>query len=118
MLIRDRRRAGRLALTAEDIRRAIDRAGRLRREIERFERQMPAQGPAGAPTPPFSWDQVARQMADLAGPERAILATDLVSAARRQAWCKPPEMVLREVLLLAATLCDDSCRHGPAAAAD
>lgn len=100
-------------MTTEDIRRAIDRAGRLRREIERFERQLPAGGPLGAPTPPFTWDQVARQMAELAGSDKAPLAADLVSATRKQAWCKPPEMVLREMLLLAATLSDDSFRPGP-----
>ena len=104
-------------MTAEDIRRAIGRAGRLRREIERFENQMPVAGPAGAPTPPFTWDQAARQMADLAGPARAELASDLVSTTRRQAWCKPPEMVLRELLLLAATLSDDSRRPGRGEAA-
>ena len=94
-------------------RRMIDRARRLGRDIERFRSQAPEMTGPQTPAPPFTWEQLERQLAGLAGsPARAALAAELVSATRKQAWCKPPEMVLREILLLAATLLDEAFLAG------
>ena len=94
-------------------RRMVDRARRLGRDIERFRSQAPELPDPQTPAPPFTWEQLERQLADLAGSTvRATLAAELVSATRKQAWCKPPEMVLREILLLAATVLDDSFLPG------
>lgn len=90
-------------------RRMIAQASRLERDIDRFRSQAPEMAGPRTPAPPFTWEQLGRQLADLSGsPARAALAAELVSATRKQAWCKPPEMVLREILLLAATLLDES----------
>ena len=95
-------------------RRTVDRARRLKREIARFRSHTPDLAGPQTSVPPFTWEQLARQLADLSGsPGRAALAAELVSATRKQAWCKPPEMVLREILLLAATLLDESFLAGP-----
>lgn len=94
-------------------RRMIKRARRLGRDIERFRSRAPEMAGPQTPAPPFTWEQLDRQLADLSGsPSRAALAAELVSATRKQAWCKPPEMVLREILLLAATLLDESFPAG------
>ena len=100
-------------------RQAIVQAQRLRREIERFRSTAPELEAAGAPMPPFTWEQLERQLVDLTATSgRAALARHLVSATRIQAWAKPPEMVLREVLLLAACLLDESFNGGSGEAAN
>lgn len=104
-----------------DNRAVIGRALRLRREIDEFEVRWPAAGPAGEePIPSFSWDQLERQLVDLAAtPTQAAMARHLVSANRKLAPFKPPEMVLREILCLTWVLLDESFRPegcaGPAA---
>ena len=94
-------------------RRTIDQVRRLGRDIERFRSRMPENTSPGTPAPPFTWEQLERQLADLSGPSaQRSLAAALVSATRKQASCKPPEMVLREILVLAATLLDESFAEG------
>lgn len=64
--------------------------------------------------PAFTWQQLERQLADLAAtPASAALVPPLVSGIRKQASFKPPEMVLREVLCLAWTLLDEEFHPGP-----
>lgn len=92
---------------------AISQAIQLREEIEAFEHRWPTSRPAEDPTPTFSWLQLERQLVDLAAsPEQANLARHLVSATRKLAHFKPPEMVLREILCLTWVLLDENFRPG------
>ncbi len=85
----------------------------LFREVERFRQAWPQEPTAAHPMPDFTWEQLERQLIDLAGtPDRADLAAPLVSALRKQAPWKPPEMLLREVLCLAWTLMDEAFQPG------
>ena len=80
---------------------AVRQALSLRQEVDRFETRWPI--PAGDETlvPAITWGQLERQLADLADtPVKAAMARDLVSATRKMARFKPPEMVLREILCL------------------
>ena len=89
----------------------IGRALRLRREIDDFEARWPALAKREELLPGFSWTQLERQLVDLsATPAQADMARHLVSATRKLAPFKPPEMVLREVLCLAWALLDESFR--------
>jgi hypothetical protein len=97
---------------------AVRQALRLRRETDAFERRWPAPRTAGPMLPAVSWGQLERQLADLTDtPAKAAMARELVSATRKMAEFKPPEMVLREILCLAWTLLDDGFqpefRDGP-----
>lgn len=96
---------------------AVARALRLRREIEAFEQRWPEPLTPGAAAPVFTWDQLARQLEDLADtPIKAAMARDLVSGTAKLARFKPPEMVLREILCLAWTLLDEGFRPEEATA--
>ena len=92
---------------------AIQQAMRLHRESADFRRAWPEAPVQQDAMPTFSWIQLERQLTDLAGsPEKAEIAAPLVSAMRKQAPWKPPEMVLREILCLAWTLMDESFQPG------
>jgi hypothetical protein len=98
---------------------AVGRAVRLRREIDDFETRWPKADASEEPTPTFSWTQLERQLVDLAATEtQAEMARHLVSATRKLARFKPPEMVLREILCLTWVLLDENFRpgHGEGAA--
>lgn len=89
----------------------IGRALRLRREIDDFEARWPALASREEMLPPFSWTQLERQLVDLsATPVQADMARHLVSATRKLAPFKPPEMVLREILCLTWVLLDENFR--------
>lgn len=93
---------------------AVARALRLRREVAAFEARWPTPRPEEISTPDFSWDQLERQLADLAAcPTKAQMARDLVSATRKMARFKPPEMVLREILCLTWALLDEGFQPEP-----
>ena len=92
---------------------AVGRAVRLRREIDDFETRWPAPTSAEESIPIFSWMQLERQLVDLAATEtQAEMARHLVSATRKLARFKPPEMVLREILCLTWVLLDENFRTG------
>jgi DNA-binding CsgD family transcriptional regulator len=64
--------------------------------------------------PGFTWEQLERQLSDLAGdPVKAVMARDLVSATRKMSRFKPPEMVLREILCMSWALLDEGFRPDP-----
>ncbi|HEX4095153.1 MAG TPA: hypothetical protein VHX64_00425 [Caulobacteraceae bacterium] len=85
----------------------------LRREPGAFRQTWPGPPRPETSTPTFTWEQLERQLADLSGaPARAAITPTLVSALRKQARFKPPEMVLREILCLAWTLMDESFQPG------
>ena len=94
---------------------AVRRAITLRREVETFQSRWP-EPPASdsAAAPGFTWEQLERQLADLAGdPVKALMAHDLVSATRKMSRFKPPEMVLREILCMSWALLDEGFRPEP-----
>ena len=94
-----------------DNRAVIGKALRLRREIDDFEARWPALANREEALPGFSWTQLERQLVDLsATPAQADMARHLVSATRKLAPFKPPEMVLREILCLTWVLLDENFR--------
>ena len=60
------------------------------------------------PMPTFAWTELERQLLSLAPDDLAPMVRDLVSAVRKEASPKPPEMVLREILIIAATVLDEA----------
>jgi len=94
-----------------DNRSAIGRALRLRREIDDFEARWPNRTSREETIPHFSWEQLERQLVDLAAtPSQASMARHLVSATRKLAPFKPSEMVLREILCMTWVLLDETFR--------
>jgi hypothetical protein len=90
---------------------AVGRALRLRREIEDFEARWPTPAGAEEAMPSFTWIELERQLVDLSATEtQAEMAHHLVSATRKLARFKPPEMVLREILCLTWVLLDENFR--------
>ena len=90
---------------------AVGRAVRMRQEIDAFETQWPQREPYEESMPAFSWVQLERQLVDLAATEtQADMARQLVSASRKLAPFKPPEMVLREILCFTWVLLDENFR--------
>lgn len=92
-----------------DNRAVIGRALRLRREIDDFEARWPSPVERDETIPTFSWAQLERQLVDLsATTQQASMARHLVSATRKLAPFKPPEMVLREILCMTWVLLDEN----------
>jgi hypothetical protein len=88
---------------------AINQAIGLRRDALNFHKAWPALNSQDDLAPPFTWTELERQLASLAATaQNALMASDLVSATRKQASFKPPEMVLREILCVAGALMDES----------
>jgi len=86
---------------------AMRRVLNLRRDVEAFEARW-TEAPESALVPGFTWSQLERQLADLSDtPVKAAMAQDLVTATRKMARFKPPEMVLREILCLTWALLDE-----------
>ena len=93
----------------EDDRAVIGRALRLKREIDAFEARWPNAERREEIIPSFSWEQLERQLVDLAAtPAQASMARHLVSATRKLAPFKPSEMVLREILCMTWVLLDEN----------
>lgn len=91
---------------AQEQRAAVNRVTRLHQEVDAFQARWPAT--PGDEAPGFTWTQLERQLADLAGcPAKAAMARDLVSATRKMSRFKPPEMVLREILCMTWALLDE-----------
>ena len=87
----------------------IGRALRLKREIDAFEARWPNSERREELIPSFSWEQLERQLVDLAAtPAQASMARHLVSATRKLAPFKPSEMVLREILCMTWVLLDEN----------
>lgn len=85
---------------------AVRQAFSLYEETDRFTQAWPPINRT-APMPGFSWEALERQLMSLAASnETATLVPGLVSATRKLAQWKPPEMVLREILCLGSTVMD------------
>jgi len=93
---------------------AIGRAVRLAREIEVFRSKWPTSQTDEPVTPTFTWVQLERQLVDLAATEmQAEMVRHLISATRKLAAFKPPEMVLREILCITWVLLDENFQNDP-----
>ena len=101
--------------TGPSAREAIERAKMTKRDILAFQDAYPSgQTAYGKKIEGFTWEALERQLRDLATTEmKAAMAGPLVSATRKQARFKPPELVLREILCLASTLMDESFAPSP-----
>lgn len=96
---------------------AIVRALSLREEVQTFQQAWPRPNARDETVPAFTWAELERQLSSLAvTPSSALMAPDLVSATRKQAAFKPPEMVLREILCVAGALMDETFLRDPARA--
>jgi hypothetical protein len=96
----------------DEPRKAIRQAAHLGREIEHFEAKWP-EVRTEDPIPTFSWQHLERQLVDLsASKQQAAMVGPLISATRKLAQFKPPEMVLREILCLTWVLMDENFRPG------
>ena len=94
---------------AQEQRAAVNRVTRLRQEVDAFQARWPATPGEETPGPGFTWAQLERQLADLAGcPTKAAMARDLISATAKMSRFKPPEMVLREILCMTWVLLDEN----------
>lgn len=88
---------------------AIDQALSLRRDALNFHQTWPTLNSQDEQVPGFTWTELERQLASLAATtQSAMMASDLVSATRKHAGFKPPELVLREILCVAGALMDES----------
>ncbi|MDB5451267.1 MAG: hypothetical protein JWQ52_2395 [Phenylobacterium sp.] len=97
-----------------DNRAVIGKALRLRREIDDFETRWPTSADREEMIPMFSWEQLERQLVDLAAtPIQASMARHLVSATRKLVPFKPSEMVLREILCMTWVLLDENFKPEP-----
>jgi hypothetical protein len=86
----------------------------IRQETDRFVSRFP-EPDRKTPALSITWESLERQLESLAGtPQRKTLVEPLLSATRKQAWCKPPEMVLREILVIAGVLQDENFQPGEA----
>ena len=86
----------------------LSRALQIRAEVEQFnDRWTPL--PDGGQRLSFTWEELERQLVDLAPSDlQAELVHRLVERSRMFAELKPPEMVLREVLCIAALVLDEN----------
>ncbi|HYD45619.1 MAG TPA: hypothetical protein VEA79_10205 [Phenylobacterium sp.] len=80
----------------------------LSEEIGRFEAQFPQGPPASPEDLRLGWMQIERQLVDLAlRPCVKAMIPPLVSAIRKHALLKPPELLFRELLCLASVVLDE-----------
>ena len=93
----------------------LARIAQIGRDVASFERRWPQDLTALQDmAPPFSWGQLERQLTDLVeDPVKKAMAQDLISATRKLAPFKPPEMVLREILCLSWALLDEEFHPDP-----
>jgi len=85
---------------------------RVREEVEKFQARWEPL-PTGEQAPSFTWDELERQLVDMAPTDlQAELVRQLILRVRTSAAWKPPEMVLREMILAAALVLDKSDLKG------
>lgn len=86
----------------------VERARELRADVEQFRGRWTPLG-EGEPCLTFTWEALERQLVDLAPSDlQAELVHRLIARTRAYAELKPSEMVLREVLCVAALVLDDN----------
>ncbi|WP_082584958.1 hypothetical protein [Caulobacter sp. Root655] len=97
------------SLAAHRMALVVQKARQIRDASDAFIRDWPTLE-VRPPMPAFAWPELERQLLDLAPKELGPIVRDLVSAVRKEALPKPPEMVLREILVIAATVLDEDFR--------
>ncbi|CAN7467547.1 hypothetical protein LJR219_003125 [Phenylobacterium sp. LjRoot219] len=86
----------------------VARALALRADVERFEGRWRPMADAERCLA-FSWEELERQLVELAPSDlQAELVHRLLARTKVYAQLKPPEMVLREILCVAALVLEDS----------
>lgn len=86
----------------------VRRAAPLRAEIDRFEATWPAPTPDEMRFPPITWDQLARQIEDLAAcPTSSEIAREALAGLRKLSPWMPAEMALRQMLVIAWAAMDE-----------
>lgn len=90
------------------LRHVLPRVEPLKRDIDRFRARWPEPA-AGQPFPGVTWEQLTRQVEDLAVSDsgRRIAAEALAGLRKLSGWM-PPELVLREALVIAWAAMDES----------
>lgn len=95
--------------TAAPLDALLARALQLNAEVEGFKARWGAVAPEQETCPTFTWEELERQLVDLAPTDlQAELAHKLVARTKAYARLKPPEMVLREILGIAALLLEEA----------
>jgi hypothetical protein len=95
----------------------VSRVLQIREEVERFNGQW-SPLPGDAATLAFKWEELERQLVDLAPTDlQAELVHRLIERARMFSELKPSEMVLREILCIAALVLDECAQPPPGAPA-
>ncbi len=89
---------------------AVEQVRQMRRDIRRFHQAHPnCAQTAGEPIVGFTWEALEQLLVMSTDcPKRREVARTLVSATRKLAHFKPPEMVEREILDITWTLMDAS----------
>ena len=91
------------------IRASIQRARHLDHEVAAFNRRWAAPTQGFTALPVLSWEQLERQITDLAlRTEAAETALRALQGWRSIAWAVPSEMLLREILITAWAAMDES----------
>jgi len=85
----------------------VRKALQIREAAASFDRDWPPLANR-SPMPVFAWTELERQLLSLAPDALAPMVRDLVSAVRKEANLKPPEMVLREILIVTTTVLDET----------
>lgn len=85
----------------------VRKALQIREAAAHFERDWPPLA-SRTPMPAFAWTELERQLLSLAPEALGPMVRDLVSAVRKESGPKPPEMVLREILIITATVLDET----------
>ena len=94
------------SLAGHRLSRLVQKALQIREAAAAFDRDWPPMANP-SPMPTFGWAELERQLMSLAPDNLEPIVRDLVSAVRKEAAPKPPEMVLREILIIAATVLDE-----------
>lgn len=99
----------------DQARAALREAGLLQGEIARFQSRWERRPLTGfTPLPIWSWEQFERQLLHLSGrPEVAETVRLALSGWRARAWMLPPEMLLRELLIISSVAMDETFEPMP-----
>jgi hypothetical protein len=95
----------------------VSRALQIRAEVEQFSRRF---APLSRRTPAlsFTWEELERQLVDLSPSDlQAELVHRLIERGRQFADLKPSELVLREILCIAALVLEEGGLEATATAA-
>jgi hypothetical protein len=96
-------------ISLELARAALQEANLLQADIKRFEQAWPTPPATFTPMPFFSWEQLERQVVALATrPDTGETARLALAGWRARARTVPPEMLLKELLVVAWAAMDET----------